>query len=539
MFLVSTLLQLTIREILRRPLFRKAEALASDQALDRVVRWAHILEVSEVGRLLNGGELVLSTGVGWQESEETSLLFLKGLIDSGASGLCIELGRYTKHPLQGMKELALQAHFPLIFFHEEVRYIDITQDLHSVFINRHHRMVSELESLSARLNQSLLAGRGILPLLQLLQITTGASVAFLPIGAEPSFVPPLGRAEEARFTAEWSQGARSRPPEAPPHRTHRPILALDQHFGDLILSSPEELSDYALLALDRTATAVAQEMMRTRYMEEKRRHREDRWLADWLDGKHTEKEVLTGLSTLCAAGRIRSATVCLFDPEPALAAARDFESVLIQKHIVARSIFGGEGFTVLPGWVDRQAVYVLADGMPPGRTPAAERILRCLHLLRKTEPGTGLFHSRAGIGREVTDLTRLRESYETARETAVIQRDTGPLPRPMYSELHVERILALLKGTGQLPALIEDYIGPLIRYDAERSAQLLKTLKVYLAASGSKQETAAALFIVRQTLYHRLEKIATLIGNDFDQPRKRLALELALYAYEYGHGSMK
>lgn len=116
MKLVQTLLQLTVKDILQRPLFQKAETIASQEALNRIVRWVHIMEVPHVGHLLNGHELILNTGIGWHDNEELSLSFLQQLIDSGASGLCIELGTYTKQPLERMKELALREHFPLIFF---------------------------------------------------------------------------------------------------------------------------------------------------------------------------------------------------------------------------------------------------------------------------------------------------------------------------------------------------------------------------------------------------------------------------------------
>ncbi|MCP5972660.1 helix-turn-helix domain-containing protein, partial [Klebsiella pneumoniae] len=51
--------------------------------------------------------------------------------------------------------------------------------------------------------------------------------------------------------------------------------------------------------------------------------------------------------------------------------------------------------------------------------------------------------------------------------------------------------------------------------------------------NGSKQETAKRLFIVRQTLYHRIEKLESFLGADFMEADKRLALELMLKAYDY------
>ena len=102
--------------------------------------------------------------------------------------------------------------------------------------------------------------------------------------------------------------------------------------------------------------------------------------------------------------------------------------------------------------------------------------------LQKTEEHeeSALFSSLVGIGQETCDFTLLQSSYETAKETIHIQKDIGPLPKPFYSGLHVYRMVYMLKKAGQLPAFIEEYIGPLVKYDTDKSGELLKTLKVYL-----------------------------------------------------------
>ena len=534
--MVKSLLQLTIKDILERPLFQKADAYADEEALLRVVKWVHILEVAQVGGLLNGNELILSTGVGWQEEEELSVSFLRQIIDCGASGLCIELGTYTKKPLEKMKQLAAKEHFPLIFFNEEVRYIDITQDLHAHFINQHHRMMSELEALSGQLNQLLLSGKGILPLLKTLHQATLAQVAFFPVGAEACFYPPVNKENADHLHLEWLDGDLLPDIDRKKRIARRPILALDHLFADLLLSSKKELSEFDIFALDRCATAVAQEMMRTKYMEERRRYKEDLWIIEWLSGKHPYQEIKDYLNGLRSSIKLIRATVCVFDLQyKKHPNASDFEPMLIQKYMVARSIFEGEGFFLLPTYMDKQVIFILLDQL--SRSSAPERLMKGITRLQKTEEHeeSALFSSLIGIGQETCDFTLLQSSYETAKETIHIQKDIGPLPKPFYSGLHVYRMVYMLKKAGQLPAFIEEYIGPLVKYDTDKSGELLKTLKVYLTQYGSKQETAAELLIVRQTLYHRLEKIKALIGDTFIRPDQRIMIELALYAYEYSN----
>ncbi|MFC5652216.1 PucR family transcriptional regulator [Paenibacillus solisilvae] len=535
--MVKSLLQLTIKDILERPLFQKADAYADEQALQRVVKWVHILEVPQVGGLLNGDELILSTGIGWHEDEELSVSFLRQLIDCGASGLCIELGTYTKKPFEKMKQLAEQEHFALIFFYEEVRYIDITQDLHAYFIHQHHRMVSELEALSGQFNQLLLAGKGVLPLLKTLHQATQAQVAFFPVEAEACFYPPINKENADYIYRQWISGELLSGAERKKRNTHRPILAMDHLFADLLLSSKKELSKFDIFALDRCTTAVAQEMMRTRYMEERRRHQEDLWIIEWLNGRHGYDEIKDYLTGLRSSIKLARAAVCVFDLQVKRHSGTwDFEPLLIQKYMVARSIFEGEGFFLLPTLADKQMVFILLDQL--SRSSASERMMKGVSRLQQTEDQeeSAFFTGLIGIGQEISDFTQLQSSYETAKETIVIQRDVGPLLKPFYSELHAYRMVYMLKKAGQLPAFIEEYIGALVKYDMEKSGELLKTLKVYLTQYGSKQETATELFIVRQTLYHRLEKITALIGDNYMRPDRRIMIELALYAYEYSHG---
>ena len=51
-----------------------------------------------------------------------------------------------------------------------------------------------------------------------------------------------------------------------------------------------------------------------------------------------------------------------------------------------------------------------------------------------------------------------------------------------------------------------EYIQHIIEYDRKHNSKLVETLKVYLHTNGQKKDTSERLFIVRQTLYHRLEK---------------------------------
>jgi purine catabolism regulator len=516
--------------LLNRPYFERAEVIATPKALDRIVRWVHIMEITNVGHLLDGHELILTTGIGWKDEEEVSLDFLRQLIELNAAGLCVELGAYAKQPSERMKQLALASDFPLIFFHEEVRYIDITRDLHTFFINRHHQMIASLDRLTNRFNRMLLSGLGSLPLLKLLHENTGKLVALLPVRGDPVFIPALPKPAQERKLEAWRK-QKETIGRSGKRAACRPVTVMNRVAAELWIDGGEELSEFDLLALDRCATAVAQDMMRTMYVEERRRHKENGWIREWLDGALKESEVAGYAAAMPPEIRDGWLAACVFELNRSAPAPSERDNTLIRRIVFARSVLAAAGFKPIPVPGPDRLIFILAD--LKAQTGWTAALAKSIDKLRKLDKpgGSAVFSGLAGVGPAVRGIGRLPASYEGACTCIDIQKTVGPLPRPFYDELHAYRLLPVLEKTGQLDALIRDYLGPVLS-----DRELLKTLKVYLRYSGAKQETANALYIVRQTLYNRLDKIAELLGEDFMAPEKRLMIELALLAFEYRNG---
>lgn len=142
--------------------------------------------------------------------------------------------------------------------------------------------------------------------------------------------------------------------------------------------------------------------------------------------------------------------------------------------------------------------------------------------IRKLSMGIGEMHKgfrNAHIGFEQAKKALLLKSFY---QSAVIS----------YDELGAFQILLSLHEKGLLESFVFSHLGPLIEVDQKKNSDLLKTLKIYLESNGSKQSVADELHIVRQSLYYRLEKIKELLGEDFMSTQKRLALQLAIQAYE-------
>jgi DNA-binding PucR family transcriptional regulator len=70
---------------------------------------------------------------------------------------------------------------------------------------------------------------------------------------------------------------------------------------------------------------------------------------------------------------------------------------------------------------------------------------------------------------------------------------------------------------------------PLVRADEERSSRLVDTLRAYYACGASVAKTAETLFLHRNSVRYRLDRVRALLGADIDHPEVAAAL-LAAFA---------
>ena len=77
-------------------------------------------------------------------------------------------------------------------------------------------------------------------------------------------------------------------------------------------------------------------------------------------------------------------------------------------------------------------------------------------------------------------------------------------------------------------------VEPLREHDRTRRSDLILTLKTYFASGGNASEAADRLFLHRNSMLYRLERIQKLTGLDLKDDRVALALRLGLLAMERG-----
>ena len=139
---------------------------------------------------------------------------------------------------------------------------------------------------------------------------------------------------------------------------------------------------------------------------------------------------------------------------------------------------------------------------------------------------------RLGVGGWASAREDYPRSFREASQALRLGRNLTHRSQVLrYDDLGVFRLLAEDADPAALDVLVQEQLGPLVAYDAERGTDLVETLARYLDTGGSYDATAAALTIGRTTVRYRIRRVAALTGHDLRDPETRFQLQLATRAW--------
>ena len=186
----------------------------------------------------------------------------------------------------------------------------------------------------------------------------------------------------------------------------------------------------------------------------------------------------------------------------------------------------------------RRSVALAAGGLGDGRTLVGEHGDEVVVLLPGRDPSAAaaeLARRVGGPGAAVTvgaagplvPARGLAAALAEARRTADALVALGLAGRG-GSARDLGFAGLVLGGSADVERYLGTVLGPLLDYDARRGSDLVGTLAAYYAAGASPRRAAGALHVHVNTVGQRLDRVAALLGPDWQAPDRALEIQLAL-----------
>jgi PucR family transcriptional regulator, purine catabolism regulatory protein len=535
---------LSLGDVLAMEVCRRGRPLvvAGADRLETPVRWVHAIELTDVARLLRGGELVLSTGIALPDDDRLLAAYVTELADVGVAGLAVELGRRYAESLPGaLVAAAEQAGLPLIAFEHEVAFIEITEAVHARIIDvqldelrvseRLHEMFTELSVAGASAEEvvrqaAALAGRPVI-----LADLSHRVLACEPAGTDPE---RLLSGFAARSRAVVSRG-RTVFDEASGWLM-TPVGAQGEDWGRVILVCDEPPSSTDTVLIERAATTLALGRLLTRHRESLERQAHRTLISGIISQAHADPAE--------AAVRSRALGVPV-DGRQLIALVLRFRDPLVSGPLGPPGALGVSAHARVLDLADATAAACRAERIPSlVGTLDDDRAGAMLSLGPQVEPDDVLtrlatrIRDRTGAGPEVLvigvgttagSIRDVRRSFLEASQVADVAATR--LESALFHrlpDLRLRGLLHLLRDDPRLQTFVERELGALLA----AGPGLIDVLAAYLAAGGNKAEAAKAAHLARPTFYERLRRIERILGTDLSSAESRTSLHVALLALD-------
>ncbi len=138
-----------------------------------------------------------------------------------------------------------------------------------------------------------------------------------------------------------------------------------------------------------------------------------------------------------------------------------------------------------------------------------------------------------GIGKLYDSILKLDFSFAEAQEIINMAKRLDRKNRVLHFEdFIIYHLLESATSPRELESFYNNTVAELVQYDMDNQTNLVETLEEYFAHQGNVSEASKELFIHRNTLIYRLDKIRSILKTDLRDAEEALEIQLGLKAMQ-------
>ncbi|KOV61164.1 PucR family transcriptional regulator [Streptomyces sp. MMG1121] len=503
---------LSVRQVLslERVLAGEPEVVAGAGQLDRPVRWVHVAEAADVGVMLSGGEMVLTTGVLLAGDEAKQAEYVQSLHRAEAAAVVLGLGRAFPAPPEVMRRAAERCGLPMVVLHRPSPFAELTEEVQSRLVRRKFAAVSLSEAVRTALTALITAGAPLGRLLDEVARHSGCPVVVTNL-AHRVLATAGERSAVDDVLRDWERIARQAGGTGGDGWISAELGGRGERWGRLLLCGYRGDAASGRLLADRAAEALVLHRM--------------------LGGgsaRTWEEQSAQSLLTDLVSGVVPARNLL---PRARAAGLPVNRRTFVPLVVLDRT----------PGQLDRVLRLLGLSGLVAELADGAAAVLLSLARDQDAEALTGHFAARLRVGTPAVVAAAdartawddvpagLREARHVADAVAGCAHALDLPAVVRLRDVHLRGLVRLLRDDPQVQSFAERELDGLL---CAADPELLNVLRTYLATGRNKSRTAQLHHVSRPALYRRLEAIQVRLGVDLDDFEAAASVHIALLAHD-------
>ncbi|MBD2843990.1 PucR family transcriptional regulator ligand-binding domain-containing protein [Paenibacillus sp. IB182496] len=522
-------MNLTVEEALSIFPFSKAKLIAGEEGRARTIRAINTMDAPDVANWIKPGELLLTTAYAVKDAPDELLELLKKLHERDAAGIGIKLGRYWSQIPQLVLDEANRLQFPVLELPYEFAF---SEQMNALFHAEYEKSTKKLHDAlekQMRLVRFTLHTHDFSDPFQTISDILGHSIVVFSSKGQILF--NNSDWPEVQLTRQW--------PWTPVFHKER-----TQHgwFCRIPLMKEQECYGFLLVIPNEGGIHADEEGLYHQAAEVLCYH-----MDLMQDGQHTvlsyqwsviterylkgslSRESFVEQAHALGSQLLNGPSVCVLLVPAALPETEAAPYIAEWLRELRREISYHPILGTLPGHhveIDDNLLYVFkAQEAGPGYEAFAGLLVTCFN---EVVSSLGRKEARCYISKPKHDISSIREAYGECLEAQRISRyleDDKPVI--LFANLEFSYLFSYIPEEAKLK-YCRNLLQPLLQRDEEHIADAFVTLETFFACEGQINEAAKQLFIHRNTMQYRLEKLGELLGLDLRKLSDVMKLKMML-----------
>lgn len=528
-------MQLTVNEALAIYPLTEAKLVAGAQGVTRVLKSVNVMDAPDIADWIKSGELLFTTAFVMKDSEEEAVMLLRKLNERGCAGLGVKLGRFWECIPEQIISEANELGLPLIELPFQFTFSDQMNALFKAAYERNTKMLQTVVDKQKKLMQFALDQDHKKDVFAKLVNILGYPIAV--VGSRGHLLFTSEEAKELHVQQGWPYKPMFQRVKWDHGSCYRvPIVQKDEDYGFLLIYTD---GAYALKEeeelFQQAAEVLAYDMDMT-YREHINPTLQDEMcllMKQYLERKIGGEELIRrseGLGIQLFQGNYQCVLTTI---EPELFAEgklvkqihRELQYNPIMQLTASSHIKVDEGIL---------SIYSCPGGKDFGEELSRFLLSRLGDVIEPVLTKGGSI-PRFWISKMKYEPKSLREAFQECLDTRTLAGRFGMKELALQFET-----LEFAYLFGHVPeSVMENYcnkvLEPLLMDGGDPSQILMNTLEAYIENDGLINEAAKQLFVHRNTITYRMDKISTLLQMDLKKSNDLLKLKLVFTFRKFLH----
>lgn len=545
-----------VHEIMELEAFLGCEVISGKNGLSNPVTKVNVMEVPDIMPWLQAGEFLLTTAYAIKDNLHKLDEMIPKMHELGVAGIGIKMKRYIEALPPSVIELSNRLGFPILSIPIDASFGDLITSVLTSIVSSQTDLLIKIDQFNNRLKEIMLRGGDLYEIAQMIHAVVEAPVAITEeLFREYVICSSADERQELETLVEniqqkkkgkiryvyKNQGIEETTDLLEGQEVKRlmiPIFSDDMLYGHVIVwNIDRKIAEKTLFMIEAAASLIALHSIRKMSIYENENKHKIEFIEELLSEQENHRTRAIEKLNYFEFNKSKAYAVIVAKLHDAPSDVRMTpNNSQILKQLNAKLVSTVERMQryykgdLIYGNKSDRAVFLV--GIDPYKSAEQVKI--------ETTHFTDEFFNFArlegledrllvGMGRHYKDVFQLFKSRQEAeRAVQKLSLGSGQQKRIHFDDLGIYRILSNEVIQPELVQFFVEVLGDIVKYDKEKDAELLNTLKMYYKCGCNLKKVSEEMYTHYNTVIYRMQRIKEIGNLDLSDQNVSLNVHIAV-----------